>query len=209
VLRLVVDPGHPDERALARAAETIAHGGLVAIPTDTLYGLAADPFSEAAVARLFEAKGRPTDRAIPLIAADRAQVEAQVGPLLGASAKLADRFWPGPLTVLLPAPPSLAPAAAGTSRVGIRVPAHDVARGLCRASGRPLTATSANWSGRAPTDDPDLVADAMRDRIDILLDAGKAPGGPPSTIVDATGSVPRLIRPGAIDWEVILACLRA
>jgi L-threonylcarbamoyladenylate synthase len=110
---------------------------------------------------------------------------------------------------LLTAPPALAPdVSGGTGTVGVRVPAHAVARALCRACGTPLTATSANISGAAPSADPGEVERTLGARIDLLVDAGATPGGPPSTIVDATGASPRLVRQGAIAWEEIQEYLR-
>jgi L-threonylcarbamoyladenylate synthase len=135
-------------------------------------------------------------------------VVEHIGSLPPLAARLASRFWPGPLTLLVAAPPALAPDVSGeTGKVGIRVPAHRVARAVCRACGVPVTATSANISGEAPSADPDDVARAIGDRIDVLVDAGITPGGPPSTIVDATGDEPVLVRAGAIAWEQIQVCL--
>ena len=194
---------------IAVAATAILAGQVVAIPTDTLYGLAADPFSPIAVARVFEVKGRLAERALLLIAADTAQIAARPGPLSQVAQRLADRFWPGPLTLLLEAPDTLAPdVTGGSARVGVRVPAHDVARALCRACTLPLTATSANISDRPATNDPDEVTRMLGSRIDLLLDAGQTAGGPPSTIVDATGPTLRLVRTGAVPWDEVLACVQ-
>jgi len=101
----------------------------------------------------------------------------------------------------------LAAVAAGTGHVGVRVPALEVARALCAAAGMPVTATSANLSGQAPTDNPDVVADEWHATADILLDAGRTRGGPPSTVVGVTGPEPVLVRPGAIEWNEVVACL--
>jgi L-threonylcarbamoyladenylate synthase len=208
MLRLTVDLNAPDPDALALASQVIARGGVVAVPTDTLYGLAVDPFNALAVERVFQAKGRAATEALPLIAGDQAQVEKALGILPPRAAALAQRFWPGALTLLVTAPEALAAAVAGgTGRVGIRVPAHAVARALCVACHGPLTATSANVSGEPASNDPDIVSHTMRDRIDLLLDAGLTPGGPPSTIVDVTGPAPVLVRPGAIGWEEVRAWL--
>ena len=201
--RVVVDPGAPQRDAIEEAAKWILAGRVVAIPTDTLYGLAVDPFSAAAVDALFAAKDRPAERAVPLIAADRAQVDASLGALTPVAARLADRGWPGPLTLLVQAPRGLAPAVTSGGTVGVRVPHHDVARAIARAAGRPITATSANVSGEAATDDPDRVEASLGARIDFMIDAGRTPGGPPSTIVDVTGAAPRLVRAGAIAWDEI------
>lgn len=208
VRRIVVDEASVDERALVEAVRAIRRGGVIAMPTDTLYGLGVDPFRADAVARLFHVKGRSPERALPLLAADTAQVIAHVGALAPLAARLASLFWPGPLTLLVAAPSALAAGVSGdTGKVGIRVPAHRVARALCRACGVPVTATSANVSGEAPSADPDEVARALGDRIDVLVDAGTTPGGPPSTIVDVTEEEPVLVRAGAIAWEEIEACL--
>jgi L-threonylcarbamoyladenylate synthase len=122
--------------------------------------------------------------------------------------RLALKFWPGPLTLLIAAPAALASeVTAGTGRVGVRVPAHDVAREVCRAADRPLTATSANRSGQPATADPDEVERALGDDVDLLIDAGLTPGGAPSTIVDVTDAAPRLVRAGAVPWSDIQAWL--
>ena len=201
--RVVVDPGAPQRDAIEEAAKWILAGRVVAIPTDTLYGLAVDPFSAPAVDALFAAKNRPAERAVPLIAADRAQVEATLGMLSPIAARLADRGWPGPLTLVVPAPRALAAGVISGGTVGVRVPNHDVARAIARAAGRPITATSANLSGEPATDDPDRVEASLGERIDFMIDAGRTPGGPPSTIADVTGSAPRLVRAGAIAWDEI------
>jgi len=199
-------PANP--AAIEEAVRIIRAGGIVAVPTDTLYGLAADPFSEAAVDRVFAVKGRPAERALPLIAADAAQIESCLAALPPVAQALAHAFWPGPLTLLIDAPATLAAdVTGGTGRVGVRVPAHDVARAVCRACASVLTATSANITGEPAVDDPREVERTLGARIDLLIDAGKTNGGPPSTIVDVTGSAPRLVRAGAIAWNEVLACL--
>lgn len=197
-----------DAAAIDQAARLILSGGVVAIPTDTLYGLAADPYRADAVARIVEIKERPAERALPLIAADLDQVTARLGALPPIALTLARAFWPGPLTIVIDAPTALAPdVTGGTGRVGVRVPAHDVARALCLACGSPLTATSANISGAPASSSPDEVERTIGARIDMLLDDGPTPGGPASTIVDVTGAAPRLIRAGAVPWSEVLACV--
>lgn len=207
--------------ALKEAADLVIGGGVVAFPTDTLYGLAVNPFDAIAVTRLFEVKGRAGAQAVALVAADVDQVSTWIAPLAGSARRLADAFWPGPLTLLLR--PTARPKPSGVSNssylalapgvvaldgtVGVRVPAHAIATGLCREAGRPLTATSANLSGDAATSDPDVVWRTLGHRIDLLLDGGMAPGGPPSTIVDVTSPELRLVRAGAIDWDTIQQCV--
>jgi len=206
--RVFVDPGSPQRDAIREAAQWIRRGGVVALPTDTLYGLSADPFLARAVARVFAIKGRASENALPLIAADTEQVRQHLGPLSDVGERLAARFWPGPLTLLVSATPALArDVTAGTGRVGVRVPADAVARAVCAAVGRPMTATSANRSGEPATADPDVVERTLGDSLDLLIDAGPTPGGLPSTIVDVTENTPRLVRAGAVSWEDIQACL--
>lgn len=205
--RLIVDPVVPQPFLIAEAAAAVHAGQVVALATDTLYGLAANPFDASAVAAVFALKGRRDDQPLPLIAADHEQVTASLGRLGTMGERLADRYWPGPLTLLMLAPPTLVAAVtAGTARIGVRVPAHAVARAVCAACSMPLTATSANRSGQPATPDPDVVARELS-AVEVLVDSGNAPGGPPSTIVDVTGERPALIRAGAIRWEDILACL--
>jgi L-threonylcarbamoyladenylate synthase len=205
--RIVVDPVRPDPTAVAHAAATLREGGVVAIPTDTLYGLAADPWNSAAVAKVFTIKGRPDDRALPLVAANLDQVEQWLGEMSPMARGLAHRFWPGPLTLVMRAPGALAAGVtAGGTTVGVRVPAHAVTRALCAAFERPVTATSANISGQAATDDPQRVAETLASGLDLLLDSGTTPGGPASTIVDLTHGDMRLIREGAVSWKDVKAC---
>jgi L-threonylcarbamoyladenylate synthase len=145
---------------------------------------------------------------LPLVAADLEQVQRHFGELPPLATRLVERFWPGPLTLLLDAPASLAPqVSGGTAKVGVRVPAHAVTAALCRGCDRPLTATSANISGSKPTADPDVVVRALGDLIDILVDGGQTPGGSPSTVIDITGSEPLLVRAGAVSWNEVKACL--
>jgi L-threonylcarbamoyladenylate synthase len=207
MLHLTVDPRHPDPRALARAADIIVCGGVVAYPTDTLYGLAADPRLPSAIDRLRAVKARPAERAIPLIAADLDAV-ALAGHLTPLAERLAARFWPGPLTLLIPAARDLADGVAGDGgRVGVRVPASEVARALAAAAGGLITATSANRSGEPPTCEPRDLAGLEPWGLDALVDAGPSGGGAPSTIVDASETEPRLVRAGAVPWDRVLEFL--
>ena len=209
MVRVHVDAAAPDADAIERVARLIRRGAVIAIPTDTLYGLAADPGNPAAVERIFAIKGRQAGQALPLVAADRDQVVGYVGALGPLADRLAVRFWPGPLTLVVAAPPHLAPGVTGgTATVGIRVPAHAVTRALCAACAHPITATSANRSGEPATELPDAVVAALGDRLDGLVDAGATAGGAPSTLVDTTGDRPRLLRSGAISWDDIERCLQ-
>jgi L-threonylcarbamoyladenylate synthase len=204
VRRVFVDPAAPQRDAIAEAVKWILAGGVVALATDTLYGLAVDPFNRTAVGRLFTVKEREADRAVPLIAADAAQVSAHIGRLSPVAERLASRYWPGPLSLAVPAPAVLLrDVTGGRSSIAVRVPAADIARAVCEGCGKPVTATSANLSGEPPTADPDEVERTLGSRIDFLLDTGSAPGGAPSTIVDVTMDPPALIRAGAVSWDEI------
>ena len=189
----------------SRAVDALRARGVVAYPTDTLYGLAADPRSAEAIRRLYRIKGRSVDQAIPLIAAGPAQLDACGLVWTRAAARLARVFWPGPLTLVVPAWPGLcADLLNGGSRVAVRVPAHDLARTLADVFGYPITSTSANRSGEPATADPAVVAAALGDDLEGLLDGGMSPGGPPSTIVDTCDEALRLVRAGAVPWERVL-----
>lgn len=207
MIRLIVDAERPDPASIRQAVTSLQRGGVVAIPTDTLYGLAADPFNAAGVARIFDVKRRPGERALPLVASDAGQVRAWIGEMGPMASRLAERFWPGPLTLVMRAPLTLAPGVSDArDTVGVRVPAHAVTRALCAAFARPLTATSANVSGAPATSDPNDVVVGLADGIDVLLDAGRTPGGPASTVVDVTGAELQLIRSGAVSWDDVQAC---
>jgi L-threonylcarbamoyladenylate synthase len=191
------------DAAVQAAVEAMRRGLVVAYPTDTLYGLAVDPANSGAVTKLFALKGRDLARAIPLIAADLSQVRAWT-TMTPLAERLAAAFWPGPLTLVLRATVSMdARVLAEGGTVAIRMPDQTVARALAAAADCPVTSTSANPSGQPPTADPDEVARALP-AVDVLIDGGLTAGGPPSTIVDATGSQPVLIRAGAIAWERVL-----
>lgn len=206
--RVRVDREHPDPEALAEAVAALARGAVVAFPTDTLYGLGVDPRCPAAVDALFLVKGRTAERAVPLVAADLEQVFRDLGELTGAARRLAERFWPGPLSLIVPAPPTIVPAVhGGLGTVAVRVPAHPVARLLAALAGHPVTATSANRSGAPPAVTADEVAAALGDAVALIVDAGPAPGGLPSTIIDARGDRPVLVREGAVPWARVLESL--
>ena len=208
MIRLTVDALMPEAAAIAAAADVLRQGGVVAYPTDTLYGLAVDPRREVAVQRLFEAKARDRKAAITLVAADVSQ--AQEAGLFGASElALARAFWPGPLTIVVPVSATLAPSLTGDlGTVGVRVPGHAAARALAAEFGWCITATSANRSGQPPASTGDEAAAALHGRIDALVDAGPAPGGPPSTIVEFADGRPVMRRSGAIAWERVLESLQ-
>lgn len=202
---LPVDPDAPDPAALRTTARILSTGGVVAFPTDTLYGLAADPRNAAAVDRLVEAKRRPAGLAIPLIASERDQAAAAAAALTPLARRLMDAFWPGPLAIIVAADAALDPRVVGEGgTIAVRVPAHAVARALARAFDYPITATSANRSGRPAPSTAEAARAAFGSDIDAVIDAGPTPGGAPSTIVDARGTAPRLVREGAVPWGRVL-----
>jgi L-threonylcarbamoyladenylate synthase len=206
-IRLTIDPRAPSDEGIARATAVLRDGGVVAYPTDTLYGLAVDPRNPDAITRLYALKGRDAAAALPLIAADLSQAE-EAGRFDRDARRLANVWWPGPLTIVVPVGPAIhASALGGGGTIAVRVPDHPDARALARAFGFAVTSTSANASGRPPTASPDEVAAALP-AVDLLLDAGTAPGGAPSTIVAFRTGVPECVRAGAIAWDRVLESLR-
>jgi L-threonylcarbamoyladenylate synthase len=208
VERVTVSPTDPDASVLAGAARVLSHGGLAIFPTDTLYGLAADPRNAAGVERVFRLKGRVAAQALPLVAASLEQVERSLGGVSERTRRLAERFWPGPLTLIVESGPEVAMAVLGADgTVAVRVPAHAVARGLAASVGFPVVSTSANRTGQpAPATAEEAIA-ALGGDVDVVIDAGPVAGGAPSTIVDARGDEVRLIRAGAIPFSLVVEAL--
>lgn len=194
---------------LEEALSILRGGGVVAFPTDTVYGVGADPLREEAVAALFQAKGRPAEKAIPLLLSEMSQVEAVAREVPAVAEALARRFWPGPLSMVVWAREEVpAIVRAGGETVALRMPDHPVALGLIGAFGRPLAVTSANLSGHPAPVTAEEVLTQLRGRIPLLVDGGQCPGGDPSTVLDLTVDPPRILRPGPIPWEEIRACLQ-
>jgi L-threonylcarbamoyladenylate synthase len=198
-----------DASAIAEAAACLRAGGLVAMPTETVYGLAADATSDRAVAAIYAAKGRPAFN--PLIAHVTDVAAARHEARLDAYAeRLAAAFWPGPLTLVAPVAEDCrisALARAGLDSVALRAPRHEVARALIEASGAPLAAPSANRSGHVSATTADHVAADLSGRIDLILDGGPTQAGLESTIIACLGGAPRLLRHGAIARETIESAL--
>ncbi len=197
----------PTAQSVAEAARLLRDGQLVAFPTETVYGLGGDATNERAVAAIFEAKGRPQFN--PLIShvldADEARKFVRWNDTAG---KLAARFWPGPLTLVLPRSPG-SPiallATAGLDTVAIRAPSHPVAQALIRAAGRPIAAPSANRSGAISPTRAEHVAESLGDRVPLILDGGPCLVGVESTVLDLTSAMPTLLRPGGATREAIEA----
>ena len=207
-----VVPDGPGGRA--EAIEILRAGGLIAFPTDTVYGVGVAPTTEDGVARLFAAKGRPPDRAIVLLLGDPDQAEA-IATLTPAGAALAAAFWPGGLTIVVPRRRDGAfrlalttdPTSTQLDTVGLRVPDHPAPRTIARALGA-LPTTSANRSGEAEARDAAEIESHLGAALDLILDAGPAPGGPPSTVVDASSETVRILRRGAVSAAEIARVLR-
>jgi len=199
-----------DVAAIAQAAQALRAGELVGIPTETVYGLAADADNEAAVAQIFAAKGRPTDHPLIVHVASSAQVARYAAQVPDFAQRLIDAFWPGPLTLILPRRPGVAAAAAGgQDSIGLRCPSHPVAQALLRACGLGLAAPSANRFGRVSPTTAAHVQAELGSAL-LVLDGGPCPVGIESTLVDCTRGAPVVLRPGQITREQLQeACGRS
>jgi len=190
-------PVDPEIAVITEAARIISSGGVVALPTDTLYGLAADPCNATAVERLFQIKHRPAERPISLLISNRAMLREWVSEVTPAAARLMDAFWPGPLTLIFKGAALPDRLTAGTGTIAIRLPASPFLVRLIETVGRPITATSANRSGGADLHSAQEVLATLGGEVDLVIDGGVREGLP-STLVDVTGTVSTIIRPGAI-----------
>ncbi len=195
-------------QAVRYAADVLRHDGLVAFPTDTVYGVGALVFREAAVQRLYRVKGRSTDKAIAVLVAHNADLLNIAGVLTRSAQRLADKFWPGPLTLVVPKHPSLPQAVSALPTVGVRQPDHPLMRQLLALTG-PLAVTSANRSGEPNTLTAQEVLAQLDGRIELILDGGRVNGGVPSTVVDCTGDEPVILRAGPVSAEAIAEALRS
>ena len=205
---LTLDPNHPDPDGIARAAAILREGGLVAFPTETVYGLGAHALDRNAVRRLFEVKGRPANDPVIVHVHHLGSLEALTDSVPPVVADLARRFWPGPLTIVLPR--SLAvpdEVTAGLDTVAVRVPSHPIARALIEAAGVPVAAPSANLFSRPSPTRAEHVLQDLDGRIDLLIDGGPTSVGVESTVIDLTGVTPVILRPGAVTLEMIRTVL--
>lgn len=201
-----VDPHNPDPDAIREAADVVRRGELVVFPTETVYGLAADALSEAAVRRVFDAKGRAEEHPLPVQVAGVEQLGLVASDVPDAAKALAERFWPGPLTIVLPKNRSLPDiVTGGRDTVGVRVPDHAVALALLREVGGPIIATSANVSGRSAPRSAGCAIRGFGNMVAVILDAGESKIGVASTVVDVSVVPPRILRRGAISAEEIRA----
>ena len=199
-----VDPQHPTSVVINRAVELLHASKLVAYPTETFYGLAADPRDPAAVDRIFSAKGRPERMALPLIAGNLAAVQLCTSEFSRTAERLAAAFWPGALTLVLPASPTLPPRLlGGNTTVAIRISSHPVASALAMAFGAPIVATSANRSGQPAPMTALEVQEALGRDVALILDGGPTRGGQASTVLDLTTDPPRVIRSGVVPLSAV------
>jgi L-threonylcarbamoyladenylate synthase len=200
---LTVDGLKPAEEAIEKAAEVIKSGGLVAFPTETVYGLGADALSPDAVRRIFQAKGRPADNPL-IVHVEGEAAAARVGQVDERSRGLMNLFWPGPLTLVIAAAAGIpGEVTGGLDTVAVRMPAHPVAIDLIKASGVPIAAPSANRSGRPSPTTAEAVLEDLGGRIEMILDAGPTVVGVESTVLDVTGDRPALLRPGGVSLEAL------
>ena len=203
-----VDPLQPEQAVIDQAADIIKSGGLVAFPTETVYGLGADGLNDAASRRIFAAKGRPADNPLILHIADVQEVDRLVKRIPANAAALMQEFWPGPLTVVLERCDIIPDAVtAGLDTVAIRLPGSLIARRLIQAAGVPIAAPSANASGRPSPTTAQAVLFDLAGKVEMILDGGPCEVGLESTVVDCTTPVPTLLRPGGVTREMLLAVL--
>ena len=197
-----VNPSNPEREAIARAAEIIKAGGLVAFPTETVYGLGADALNPEAVKGIFVAKGRPPDNPIIVHVAELEHLGILADSITAGAVALAERFWPGPLTLILKKSAGIPDdVTAGRETVAVRMPRNNVALALIRACGVPIAAPSANLSGRPSGTTGAHVFQDLAGKIDLVLDAGPVEIGVESTVLDISTRPPTILRPGAVTAE--------
>jgi L-threonylcarbamoyladenylate synthase len=186
------------QREIEKGVRILKKGGVIAFPTDTVYGLGADAFNSRAVERIYEIKNRPHHQQLPLLIADRFQLTAMAGEVPAIAWFLADRFWPGGLTLVLPKADSLPPHLARGPSIAVRVPNHPVCLALIQHLGNPIIGTSANISGQPPALTADEVGQQLGEKIDFIINGGRCPGTKESTLVDVSSPEPVILRRGII-----------
>ena len=191
---------------IQQALTVLKNGGIIAFPTDTVYGLGALAFDNAAIESIYVAKDRPIEKAIPILIGDLSDLDQVAVDIPNMALRFADRFWPGPLTCIVPKRKTLPPAVSATSTVAVRIPNHPDILSLLRAAG-PMAVTSANISGQPSPSTAEEVYAQLNGRIPLILDGGKTPGGVPSTLVDCSGSEPIILREGPITMQELLSAL--
>jgi L-threonylcarbamoyladenylate synthase len=189
------------------AAQAVAAGGVVAFPTDTVYGIGCDPYCIEAINAIYQIKGRAQQKALPLLLSGQERLAQVADALPGAAARLGEHLWPGALTLVVPRAPGLPAELGGGSTIAVRVPAHDDLRTFIEACGGAIASTSANLSGQPDALDGGQVADYFGESVDMIVDGGRVQGGVPSTVVDCTVEPPVILRQGAISEAAIRAVL--
>ncbi|MFO7773689.1 MAG: L-threonylcarbamoyladenylate synthase [Dehalococcoidia bacterium] len=184
--------------AIEKGGKILRDAGVIAFPTDTVYGLGSDAFNPMAVERIYEIKGRPRHLQLPLLIADVEQLAALADPIPGIARFLAKRFWPGGLTLVLPKADAIPPYLARGPGIAVRVPAHPVPLALIQRLGNPIIGTSANASGEPAALTADEVRQQLAGKVDFVINGGRCPGGKESTIVDITDQAPVILRQGII-----------
>jgi L-threonylcarbamoyladenylate synthase len=188
------------------ALKILQNGGIIAFPTDTVYGLGALAFDNDAIHSIYKAKDRPIEKAIPILIGDLSELDQVAANIPDMTLRFAARFWPGPLTCIVPKKQTLPLAVSATPTVAVRIPDHVDALALLRAAG-PMAVTSANISGGTNPTSAQEVYQQLNGSIPLILDAGKTPGGVPSTLVDCTGNIPVILREGPISLDELMAVL--
>jgi L-threonylcarbamoyladenylate synthase len=195
-----ISADHPN--AIQHAIDVLRNGGIIAFPTDTVYGLAAPIDNVESIDRIYVAKGRNTTKAIAVLLGDPDQLDKVAINLTASARKMAEYFWPGPLTLIVPRHPALPDVLAPLPTIGVRIPDHPVALNLLKTAG-PLAVTSANISGEDSTMTAKQVLKQLKGRIHLIIDGGKTPGGIPSTVIDCTTPKPEVLREGPITLKQI------
>jgi tRNA threonylcarbamoyl adenosine modification protein (Sua5/YciO/YrdC/YwlC family) len=191
---------HP--KAIQRALEVINNGGLIAFPTDTVYGIGASAYQEDAIQKIYQVKERSHLKAIPILISDTEELDLVAQKISPGTKKIINHYWPGPLTLVLPKQPALPDNLSQTNSIGVRVPDDNLTRELLRKIG-PMAATSANLSGQPSALNASEVLEYLGGKIDLVLDGGPVQGGQASTVVDLTGEIPQLVREGPISMYEI------
>ncbi|MYB76508.1 MAG: threonylcarbamoyl-AMP synthase [Chloroflexi bacterium] len=195
-----------DPTAIERAADVLRAGGIVAYPTDTVYGLGANVFSPEALDKVMDAKQRPDEKSLPVLVGDRSHLRELVQSVPPSAKDLIGAFWPGALTIVLVKQEGLSPLL-GETTLAVRQPNHTAIQALLAAAGFPITGTSANLSGRPPATTAQEAAHQLGSAVDLILDGGPAPGSTPSTVIDCTVQPARILREGAVTRSALAAVL--
>lgn len=184
--------------AISKTAEYVIAGRVVVLPTDTVYGVGCDAFSQTAIQKLYEIKQRPLHKSMPILIADFSDLPKIITHLPPSASPYLKKYWPGPLTVVLPKHPDLPDILSDDDTIAVRVPNHSVTRTLIRMAGGAMAVTSANISGQPPANSGAKAFTYLQGRVTVVLDAGPVPMGQPSTILDCTGNQPKVLREGLI-----------